>query len=87
MDYSALKEVQFTPEPCIVCSGSKLNDCHTCYGKGNVRCVACSGSGHGSGHDSKGACIICSGSRELPCTSCSRGHTNCSVCAGTGLRW
>ena len=83
MDYSALKETQFIPESCTVCSGSKLNHCHTCYGKGNVRCIACFGSGDGP----NGVCAICSGLREVRCTSCSRGHINCAVCAGTGFRW
>ena len=83
MDYSALKEAQVSPELCTVCSGSKLNSCHTCYGKGNVRCIACFGSGDGP----NGVCAICSGLREVRCTSCSRGHINCAVCAGTGFRW
>lgn len=76
-------ERKLDPQPCSVCCGSKLNQCHHCYGSGNVICISCFGSDTQQGD----SFAICSGQKHLECSACCYGKVSCGVCGGTGQRW
>lgn len=73
------------PPVCVICKGSKKNDCPICV-DGVADCGGCTDGVSTLGGKAE-RCFICAGKGKLRCDFCNgRGETPCTFCNATGVQ-
>jgi len=73
-------------EPCWDCFGSSRMACAHCWGTGYVEYVMATRDGTITTRGGRKDCKDCNRKGWTPCTSCTKGRTDCAKCKKTGSR-